>query len=172
MTQPSELTRYTIHNGEECGGDSMYQVLKGPDGLEVWLTEPEDRNFHRDLKPLVEHVAALAQRLAECQQQLGTWKAATSRSQDEVYKFQVHCRDLEAKLSAVELERDECREAYSSDLKVANELQQQLTAQRQRVTELERALNGLVSIIPHQHCRTCNQFAQEIQQVLKGEGYE
>lgn len=43
--------KYSIHSGDEFNGDSCYQVLKGPDGFECWLTEPEDRSFYRDLAP-------------------------------------------------------------------------------------------------------------------------
>jgi hypothetical protein len=33
--------------------DEYYELLIGPDGFECVLTEPEDRTFRRDLKPLV-----------------------------------------------------------------------------------------------------------------------
>ena len=38
---------------EEAGVDEDYALLIGPDGFECVLTEPEDRTFRRDLKPLV-----------------------------------------------------------------------------------------------------------------------
>ena len=49
-------SHYTIHSGDEFDTDEVYQVLMGPNGLKVWLTEPEDRNFYRDLNPLVTHL--------------------------------------------------------------------------------------------------------------------
>ena len=30
-----------------------YEGLKGPDGFQCWLTEPEDRSWDRDLDPVV-----------------------------------------------------------------------------------------------------------------------
>lgn len=58
--------KYSIHSGDEFNGDSCYQVLKGPDGFECWLTEPEDRSFYRDLAPLIERLEMLE---AKCKDQ-------------------------------------------------------------------------------------------------------
>lgn len=57
------MSYYTIHSGDECAGDSTYQVLRGPNGLEIWLTEPEDRNFYRDLSPMIDHLESLQRQL-------------------------------------------------------------------------------------------------------------
>lgn len=56
---------YTIHNGDEFDGDSCYSVLKGPDGFECWLTEPEDRSWSRDGSKVVERLEYLEQALSE-----------------------------------------------------------------------------------------------------------
>lgn len=39
-------------SGESSIGEG-YQMLKGPDGFECCITEPEDRTFSRDLAPIV-----------------------------------------------------------------------------------------------------------------------
>ena len=57
----SKQSVYTVHSGDECGGDPCYNVLKGPAGFECWLTEPEDRSFWRDLAPVVERLEHLEQ---------------------------------------------------------------------------------------------------------------
>jgi hypothetical protein len=46
-----------------------YECLYGPDGFRCCITEPEDRNFSRDLAPMVDKLnkqeAALAEKQAE-----------------------------------------------------------------------------------------------------------
>lgn len=39
--------------------DSMYELLVGPDGFEACLTEPEDRRWCRDGKPVVDKLNEL-----------------------------------------------------------------------------------------------------------------
>ena len=42
-----------------------YQILKGPDGFECMLTEPEDRSFTRDLAPVVSELNRADARIQE-----------------------------------------------------------------------------------------------------------
>ena len=65
----SKQSVYTVHSGDECGGDPCYNVLKGPAGFECWLTEPEDRSFWRDLAPVVERLEHLEQSNAQLREQ-------------------------------------------------------------------------------------------------------
>ena len=56
--------RYNCQSGDEYG-DPCYEVLKGPDGFECWITEPEDRTFDRDLSPVVQRLETLEQTINE-----------------------------------------------------------------------------------------------------------
>ena len=58
------MSYYTIHSGDEFDGDSCYSVLKGPDGFECWLTEPEDRSWYRDGSKVVARLEQLETKLA------------------------------------------------------------------------------------------------------------
>lgn len=62
--------RYTIHSGDEFGGDNCYSVLKGPDGFECWLTEPEDRSWRRDGSVVVDRLEELEEALAKANQMI------------------------------------------------------------------------------------------------------
>lgn len=39
-----------------------YELLIGPNGFECALTEPEDRTFYRDLKPIIEELNRLSRK--------------------------------------------------------------------------------------------------------------
>ena len=57
-----EIPPYTILDNTRKGyeqHDPCYQGLTLPGGKEVWLTEPEDRTYYRDLSPLVEHMRGM-----------------------------------------------------------------------------------------------------------------
>ncbi len=66
MTNPKQqkpdgyyvITGYDKELQGEDTFDCPYEKLVGPNGFECWLTEPEDRIFSRDLKPLVDLVNA------------------------------------------------------------------------------------------------------------------
>lgn len=64
------MSLYTIHSGDECDGDPCYSVLKGPDGFACWLTEPEDRSWHRDGADVVKRLEQLEAQLAQAKRQL------------------------------------------------------------------------------------------------------
>ena len=44
---------------EDAGVYEDYEMLIGPDNFRCALTEPEDRTFYRDLKPIVEELNRL-----------------------------------------------------------------------------------------------------------------
>ena len=53
---------YVVDNydeNEHIEWDESYCMLRGPDGFECLLTEPEDRNWYRDGKEVVEKLNAL-----------------------------------------------------------------------------------------------------------------
>ena len=57
-----ELLPYTIASHlmyDQC----IHTVLVGPNGFECWLTEPEDRIWSRDLRPVVNELNRLASAL-------------------------------------------------------------------------------------------------------------
>lgn len=58
---------FTIKRGNEDGLDGCeeYGVLVGPDGFECWLTEPEDREWFRDLTPMIELLESQYKELTE-----------------------------------------------------------------------------------------------------------
>lgn len=69
MTPPPDELRksmgeqqYRVATDEEFearGCDEVYAFLKGPNGFECLLTEPEDRNWHRDGKHVVNELNRL-----------------------------------------------------------------------------------------------------------------
>ena len=72
---------------------------------------------------------------------------------------EAHMKKIEDDLMTAELSR-------ASHLSVENK------ALRDERDRLARVLEGLSSIIPHQHCRTCNQYADEIKAALAPAGGE
>ena len=75
----SKQSVYTVHSGDECGGDPCYDVLKGPGDFECWLTEPEDRSFWRDLSPVVERLESLEQSNTQLREQNRVLREALER---------------------------------------------------------------------------------------------
>lgn len=67
------MSAFTIKRGneDELCGQEEYGVLVGPDGFECWLTEVEDREWFRDLTPVVELLESQHAELAE----LRAWKS-------------------------------------------------------------------------------------------------
>jgi len=53
MTNDSEYRIATDAEFEALNADSTYDLLIGPDGFKCLLTEPEDRIWYRDLRPVV-----------------------------------------------------------------------------------------------------------------------
>ena len=51
--------------------ESGYEVLKGPDGFECYLTEPEDRSFGRDLNEVVVRLNKQHQEILDLKSRLG-----------------------------------------------------------------------------------------------------
>jgi len=43
-----------------CGWAEEYDMLRGPDGFECLLTEPEDRTWHRDGEAVIEELNRLS----------------------------------------------------------------------------------------------------------------
>jgi hypothetical protein len=79
----SEVRKCEIVGGDKLGGSDMYQVLVIPDVMNVWLTEPEDRTFYRDLKELVTYVDTLRTSLAHAE-------ADNAAMKDWMQRIQAH----------------------------------------------------------------------------------
>ena len=90
---------YTILDNNRKGYedyDSCYQGLLLPGGKEVWLTEPEDRTFYRDLSPLVEHVRGMHKGAKKMKQ---TIKA----QQEQLESFLKRIAQLESELKTEQI---------------------------------------------------------------------
>ncbi len=59
----------TFEEQEEAGIYEMYSVLIGPDDFECTLTEPEDRMWGRDGRPVVDKLNELAARIEELEEE-------------------------------------------------------------------------------------------------------
>lgn len=78
-----------------------YEKLFGPDGFECCITEPEDRNFSRDLQPIVQklneqdaQIAALRADLLEYDKSYGALKAEVERLKAENERLETALDDI------------------------------------------------------------------------------
>ena len=104
------MNLYTIHSGDEFGGDECYSVLKGPNGFECWLTEPEDRSWHRDGNEAVQRLEQLEQQLtastAKLEEMTADYDAAChlANSTSEAWKAaKARCAELEEELDQLRM---------------------------------------------------------------------
>lgn len=66
----SEDDQLRYHEGENHYGNRDYSPLLRPDGTELaLLTEPEDREWYRDLSPVVDELNRLLDRIAELERE-------------------------------------------------------------------------------------------------------
>lgn len=56
---------YRQASGDQCDHDDDYELLVGPRGFSCLLTEPEDRRWCRDLKPVIAELNCLNKRVEE-----------------------------------------------------------------------------------------------------------
>ena len=84
-----DLEAYRIATNEEkrniCAEE--YDLLLGPNNFDCCLTEPEDRNFHRDLAPLVkllnkQHLEILKAQSQQAQREKQVAQAAFEGARD------------------------------------------------------------------------------------------
>lgn len=150
MSEP--MKPYTFLDSSMPGYEhysDLYEGILLPDGESVWLTEPEDRTFSRDLAPLVQHCTALRaenERLrGELEQVRGDYDAA----QHLANATSADWKKTKAELEQVRRERDdlECSDIETQSLKVAQrahavakKLADQLTAAQAKIRELEDVL--------------------------------
>lgn len=59
MPDPTREQAIEAYRREECVEVPEYELAVGPGGFECVLTEPEDRTFYRDAKPLLDELNRL-----------------------------------------------------------------------------------------------------------------
>lgn len=74
---------YYVEWDEDCDWDESYDMLRGPDGFECLLTEPEDRIWLRDGRPVIEKLNEQAVTIATLTARL----AAAEAARDEARRF-------------------------------------------------------------------------------------
>lgn len=65
LDDDKNISEYRIATNEEKKAHDCYEeyeLLIGPNGFECALTEPEDRTFYRDLKPVIEELNRLSRK--------------------------------------------------------------------------------------------------------------
>lgn len=70
-----KLPYYIADHCDDAEWDKYYQMLKGPDGFECLLTEPEDRVWYRDLASAVDKLNEQHKRIAELERKLAEHEA-------------------------------------------------------------------------------------------------
>lgn len=68
----------------EPDADPSYQFLVGPNGFECGLTEPEDRCWSRDLRPVVEELNRLYAAQQKAERQIATIIAILKKTSDRL----------------------------------------------------------------------------------------
>ena len=70
----SEAYYYVPYDDPRVGidWDENYHMLQGPDGFECLLTEPEDRKWYRDGRPVVERLNEQHKEIERLRADLGT----------------------------------------------------------------------------------------------------
>ena len=126
---------YTIHSGDEFDGDGCYSVLKGPNGFECWLTEPEDRSWQRDGNDVVQRLEQLEAQLATVTQERDKLRVKQGRLYQDREKVFQRCVAVEQQLVAMTEKRDNWYGHHAKEWKRAE-------ASQARCAQLEEAFRA------------------------------
>lgn len=127
---------YTIHAGDEFGGDELYSLLCGPDGFQCWLTEPEDRNWGRDG--------------AEVVKKLNEYHALIEKQQREINGWEESLRQRERCIDELKAELEQCQQERDGACNVVQGANHLLLKAGEREARLMEAVNGFMACM-NQH---------------------